>query len=400
MIIHQPETTLQNSEICISSRIEISKPVTNLPDRLWFRFPESCSAFLVDHSNGFAASLALLAMYLEEPLEVRGVVSPRLAYGLLEWQKVFHLWMPGQFHLTDLKFERFQALQKGEVQEKVGCAFSGGVDSLFTVWSHLPQNQPVRSAQITHGLFIQGFDISLHQGERFLALYERYMQAFTELGLELLPARTNVLDFYRFRVGWEIAHGGPLIGIAQVFGGLFGRFYVPSTYSYLACKPQGTTPVTDHWLSTETLEVVHHGAAKRRIEKYKALGDWPVAHQLLRVCTTTKPSEQTAFNCCRCGKCMRDMIMLEVLGFLPRFVTFREPFGYRSIFRLFIFHPPPYFTDELYREAFAARKVGIAILVFLLNRWIAIRNFLRARFFSLMSKDVLYRLKRRIYDHG
>ncbi len=40
MIIHAPETTIANGEITLSAHVETRPNSLNLPETLWFAFPE------------------------------------------------------------------------------------------------------------------------------------------------------------------------------------------------------------------------------------------------------------------------------------------------------------------------------------------------------------------------
>lgn len=159
MIVHQPEIQQKNREIILSARIELKNSIERVPQNLWFTFPEEYSGWITDSSDSFAASLLLISMYLEEEMEIRGKISPHLAYGLMEYRYVFNLWFPSHFHQIKLKFGELEALPTDEIEGKVGVAFSGGVDSMYTVWSHLVENQPVSSMRLTHGLFVHGLDL-------------------------------------------------------------------------------------------------------------------------------------------------------------------------------------------------------------------------------------------------
>jgi len=397
MIIHQPEINRENGEICVSSRIEMENSTPELPDRLWFRFPESYSKFVSDRSDGFAASMLLLANYFGKPLQVRGVISPRLAYGLQEYQRIFQLWMPKIFPLVDIRFDKLQPLESTGVQNKIGLGFSGGVDSLYTLRSHLPQDQKIPSAALTHGIFIHGIDIGLDETEIYHSLYERYARLFQGFGLQLLTLRTNVVSFYQFRVNWNYSHGGPMVAPALIFGKLLSRYYISATNSYLETILLGTSPVTDHWLSTETLEVIHYGGSKNRAEKIIALGDWPAANQVLRVCAA--PVKSIEFdNCGRCNKCMRTIVTLEIVGVLDKFATFERPFRYLDFLRWgFLVIPLPKYGKQILKLACAYGRIDIALPMLLVIILGKIKKKGISLLFNHLSKDVLYRMKRRIY---
>ncbi|MDD5466568.1 MAG: hypothetical protein PHS96_02060 [Anaerolineales bacterium] len=397
MIIHTPETSLSGDEIILSARIEARRAGSDLPASLWFAFPQECAAYLSPRSDGFAASLLMLAMHFDEPLEVRGAISSRLAYGLQQWQHIFHQWHAELFHPVEMKFERLYVPTRAETAGCVATAFSGGLDSLYAVWSNLPEQQPIPSARVTHALFMHGFDIRLHQPEKYAELYRYYAEALAGVGATLLKARTNAYTFSQFRIKWEYMHGGPLIGAALLLGRLLGRFYVPSSAAYENIFAMGTSPVSDHWLSTETLEIVHQGADFQRLEKMAALQDWPVAQRLLRICTNMEHAPGVN-NCGRCFRCMINMIRLELLGVYSKFITFPRRFNYVDILRLIFVEetfPPPLMI--IFKAAIKTRRLDIALPVLVVWLVQVTKRFFIDNLFYRLPLERRYRIKRRVY---
>ena len=94
----------------------------------------------------------------------------------------------------------------------VAAAFSGGIDSLYTLWSHNVQNQADPAIRLTNGLFVHGFEIRLHEKDYYHTLYRAYARTFDELGLTLLQARTNLFSFSQFHLNWLYTHPGALAG--------------------------------------------------------------------------------------------------------------------------------------------------------------------------------------------
>jgi hypothetical protein len=86
MIIHQPELTRNNGEIEVSARVEFDQAIPNIPERLWFRFPESCGEYITDRGDGFLLSMLIPAMYYSEDIDIHAEVSPKLLYNLKEYQ--------------------------------------------------------------------------------------------------------------------------------------------------------------------------------------------------------------------------------------------------------------------------------------------------------------------------
>ena len=381
MIIHQPKFSHQNGEIILSAAVVIEsskKSAEMLPKTLWFSYPESYESYIVDQSDGFLASLLLLGMYFGEDIDIKGSVSPRLAYGVQEYQAVFNQWFPKKLCRVAINYQNLQALANTVQPGSVATAFSGGVDSFFSLWTHLPENQPIHEYQISHGLFINGFDISLNRPAQFEKLFTRYSKLFANFGLELLQVKTNLRGFYQYRLNWIYAHGGALIGTALTLGNLLSRFYVPSTYGYLNLHPLGTSPLTDNLLSNGSTQIIHHGAATVRTEKMDQLSKWVKFHSNLRVCTDLD-SADNHFNCGRCDKCLNTIVYLEIIGQLPKFSVFPKKYSITDFFRWVskVDMSNKYIMKFIY-GAVSHRKYDIVIMMFFIFLSARVRSLLEA----------------------
>jgi hypothetical protein len=396
MIIHQPERHLADETLRISARIELKANDKSFPEYLWFEVPASNQIYLSEYSNAFLTSLLMLSMYLEEPLEVRGLVSPHLAYGLLEWQSIFHSWYPDQFKQVDVKYERLEAMGMESSLGRVASAFSGGLDSLYTLWCNLPASQPNPAIRLSHAIFVHGFDIRLHQGDKYRLLFEHYREKLDQVGVELLSVRTNIYLFSQFRIKWELMHGGPLIGAALLFDKLLGKFLVNASASYNNVKPTrfGTSPLSDHWLSTETLEIFHFGSGEERIGKMITIQDWPLAWNVLRVCTNPQDA-QGVDNCGHCTRCLLNKTRLELLGILPKFSTFKEPFHHKDLLRLALAMDGFPGADRMVlKAARLARRWDIALPMFLIYHLDRVKAFLVMNYYKRLSREKRYDFKR------
>src|SRR5512133_286047 len=172
MIIHQPELLNNGGHTLLFSKIEIEHFPISFPEFLWFRIPDQYSSFLSLQSDAFLITCILAAMFFKEDIEVRGPVSPRLAYHLEEYQQLLNFRSPSEVTPINIRYSELKPLQANPVA--VGTTFSGGVDSLFTLWKHLPKNQPDPNYQITHGVFIKGFDILPTEDQHYQFLFEKY----------------------------------------------------------------------------------------------------------------------------------------------------------------------------------------------------------------------------------
>ena len=256
MIVHTPEIKRIGGEISIVAPIEMSSPLPYLPSELWYRFPIAYEAYLKPRADAFAATALLVSMYCGEDLLIRGPISPKLAKGLLDFRGVFHAWLPKLFKMVDIRYEHLAVPDPLVGSGGVATAFSGGVDSFYTLWAHMPENQPIPDARVTHGLFVHGLDLRLDDRSNYDSVANSYVDLFQSLGLELILASTNAYQLSEFRIAWTLIFGPPLIGAALLMSPLLNRFYVPSGLPYNGLLPHGSSPLTDHLLSTETLNII------------------------------------------------------------------------------------------------------------------------------------------------
>jgi hypothetical protein len=324
MIIHQPEILHKDGYAILWSRIETDAKPPHFPDHIWYRVPERYLPFLHIQSDAFLVAGLLAGMYYGEDIQVRGTVSPRLAYHLDEYQFLLNFRSPKVVRPVSIQYERLAPLTVNPTG--VGTTFSGGVDSLFTIWKHLPQNQPDPNYQISHGIFICGFDILPGENEYYQRMFRQYSKQASRIGIDLIELETNVMGALHQRMILSYFFGPVIVSAGLVFSGLFQRFYVPSSWDYYNLKKasHSSDPLIDGFLSTETLDIIHHGSTHRRVEKVEQIADWDVAQDVLWVCTDHKFKE-TSWNCSRCEKCFRTMIPLYSIGKLDKFKTFEKP---------------------------------------------------------------------------
>lgn len=320
MIIHKPEINSDAGEVIVSSRVEFKTPLSGMPERLWLAFPKDYEDLVTDRADAFLSAMVLLAMQHGEDIEVRGEVSPRLLIGINEYQLPFCMWFPWRFKPVRIECESLTVPSTESGRDLVVSAFSGGVDSFFTLKSYLSRNELPESARISHLLFVHGFDIKLDHLKSYPLLRDDYRGMCDRLGIKLISCRMNCQQFGT-RVNWGVFHGSALIGAAHAAGKRTAMFYVPSSHTYTSLMPWGSDPGIDYLLSTETTQVIHHGTGFRRTEKTEAIARWEETHDKLRVCAF----DDSTRNCSKCEKCIRTMMTLDMLGVLERYSTFQQP---------------------------------------------------------------------------
>ena len=397
MIAHAPIITTKNDFVFLKSRFEMQKPIPYFPSELWYRFPEPYANHLSLRADAFAPTALLVAMFTGENLLVRGAISPLLAYNLLEYRNIYHSWQPNLFKKVDIKYELLEQSSPPQGNTAVATAFSGGVDSFYTLWAHRPENQSIVEAQITHGLFVHGLDLRLADEVSYNIAAQAYSKLFKELGLELIQAATNAYQFSEFRINWTMFFGTPLIGAALCLNSLIRQFYVPSSFSDFNIIPYGSSPLIDHLLSTESTNIVHHGASISRTEKTIILTNWPATFHKLRVCAN-KVRMNGLNNCGTCHKCYRMITLLDLLKALPNYSNFPKkmtpiPYVHWGLLNTL----DPVTAKELRNKAASTGKIQVAfgiqvalIIDFCVDRVIGVLK-------KILSEERLYQLKRKVY---
>jgi len=323
MKLSASEISLENGEVVVSARVTFDRPLLNKPERLWFAFPEKFAPFVTRRSDAFAAGLIVLAMHSGEGLTVEGGLSPRLLRGLYEYQRVFNFWFPQLLSVIPLNPLALSELAPEQAGKGTLTLFSGGVDSTFTLLKHLPQHQPLPDFQVNYALFIHGYDIPLQNRASFDRACRTFTAELSAVGVELIPVRTNLRYFTSGLLPWMIAHGCATIAAGLMLDGLCARLLVPATHCLDDYKAWGSSPLVDHWLSTETIETIHHGISFTRMDKVRFISGWQPAQHFLRVCIN-EAGRSGVRNCSVCEKCTRTMIMLQLCGKLDQFTTFNR----------------------------------------------------------------------------
>lgn len=331
MIIHHPEIESQNGEVTVSVRIETSTNIAGFPEKFWYSFPQIWQKYVSPRSDAFALSMLPLAMVFNESLNIKGTTSAMLAYGLQEYQAIFHLWYPKIYNLIDVQYENMQGrnAESMNFNRAIGCSFSGGVDSMFTLGHHLSPRIINEDFKITHLVNIYGQNNDFRIRQSVKAITQNLRSLADQLELEFVEATCNMRDFQPWASLMQI-YQATLLGVPLVLGELFQRYYLPSDgYTGSRLAKRGSSPVLDHFASTETMTFIHHGWAYSRIEKIKQLANWDIARNNLRVCDDPHTPTQ-AYNCCACEKCTHTMNIILAVSDLKKFPTFKPTISLRN----------------------------------------------------------------------
>ncbi|MDH3347171.1 MAG: hypothetical protein OEM02_03595 [Desulfobulbaceae bacterium] len=281
----------------------------NLSEKeLWFRLP--CSIALPDDSDCDSYLLAVFMDALKEGrrIVVHGSVSGALLSNLVEYQSVWHKWLPDIYRVVDIQVDR---VREG-VCPAAGAisAFSGGVDATFTVWRHSQKKWSYRSQDIKLSAFVHGFDIPLTNGDAFASAFARARETLRDLNIELFPIATNCKEISC--VSWEHYFVSALVSVLINFKRVAGVCLIGSGGDYNGFViPLGSSPMTDYLLGSEEFIVMHDGASHNRTEKVKEISEWRKGVDNLRVCWEGELKDR---NCGKCEKCLRTKLNFLASG--------------------------------------------------------------------------------------
>ena len=202
--------------------------------------------------------------------------------------------------------------------EGVSLFFSGGVDSFYSLLKHRDE--------IDQLVLVHGFDIPLAERKVFASVEAMVREVARMFAKKLIVVRTNIhweeSGKESIPCSWGMYHGAALAAVAYALAPVHRKIFIASSYAYADLHPWGSHPLLDPLWSTEALEFVHDGG-ERRIDKLRALIDYPEALAHLRVCWENTDEN----NCCHCEKCVRTMLALRALGVesSPAFAGFLTP---------------------------------------------------------------------------
>jgi hypothetical protein len=285
---------------------------------VFFEYPVEFKSFLLgDAADPFVPTLLVPSMATGEDLEIDPPISDRLRRKLDRAQDILSTWHPS--------LRRVGVISRSEPRPRegsgsgVGAFFSGGADSFFTLLE--PRGHRDDEPEISHLLFIKGLETPLEKSKGIEQSQRRAQEVAKATGKTLIPGLTNLRS--HFDVDYEhIYHGPALISAALALSEGLKSAILSSSDTYAELIPWGSHPLLDELWSTERMEILHNGGAFSRAEKLRSVVvKSPLAMEYLRVCVR---NDGGPYNCGRCKKCVRTMVMLEMLGVLSEARTFPD----------------------------------------------------------------------------
>ncbi|MGB3512077.1 MAG: hypothetical protein WBA93_23120 [Microcoleaceae cyanobacterium] len=326
--IHLWQEETQTIDGFAKSSITLEYP-NNQRQTLWYRLPIKYQEYLTDSCDPFVIATIFLAMSRGHDLIIHGQVSPSLLDNLEEFQAVWSSWRSNIYRRISIN-ANIEREQERIVEKEIAIsAFSGGVDSCFTAYRHVKGMCGRRKRNLQASLMIHGFDIPIQEEDVFKRAFLRSQKMTSSLDLELISVATNFRQV--IKLPWEDIFGTGIASCLHLFSKRYAIGLIPASYTYRTTTfPYGSNAITDPLLSSEACKIFYDGAIASRFEKIQQLLDWPEAVENFRVCWQ---GEQKDRNCCRCEKCIRNILIFRALDYgLPP--CFQEDVSDRQILNL------------------------------------------------------------------
>jgi len=319
--------------------------------RGWYRLPVEHQGAITESCDPFVLASLFAAMQTPADLRVHGSVSPSLLKNLEEYQAIWHAWLPDRYQPVEIRAESEQEAGRAAGSAAV-MTFSGGLDSSFTAWRHRTEQAGRQTEDLQAGVILHGFDIPIKNEKAFEQAYNRSRIMLDSLGVETIPLVNNLRGLGSdFHESFAAILASCLSLLQKRFSvGLIANSRQNDVLVHPWALPYSSNALSDRFLSSNAFTIQHDSADYSRFDKTLALKDWPEALRYLRICLGHNP-DRRVYNCCRCEKCIRNILTFRVLGLgLP--ACFERDISNRQILGMHCMHPMQFsFFSQLLEEA-------------------------------------------------
>jgi hypothetical protein len=259
-------------------------------------------------------------MRMGQPLEIPGAVSPRILERMNQIQGYFRRVDPKLVNIPVVAQCRNEDQEWRHGSKRTALFFSLGVDSFYTLLRDHVRTGDAHEA-ISDLIVVRGFDVAL--GERNTRFFGQVLEncelVAMELNKNLVPVATNLREFGDRFMEWNLYFGSALASVALILERMFNRVHIASSgYPESIQGIAGSDLFLDPLWSTERSIFVHSDPSVKRIDKIRFISQFPLAMKTLRVCYSNPNNE---YNCGRCEKCLRTMILLDICESLGKCLT-------------------------------------------------------------------------------
>lgn len=300
-------------------KVQLCAPITICGNQTeaWFSVDEEYEQFLTeDRSDAFVVGFLTTAMRMGEDILCEAPITKRLYYQLTTYLIPTMASAMEIYHPITLHAEQTEVPLP--CQKAVATGWTGGVDCMYTLMTHLQAEEPSR--RLTHLLIA---NVGTLEGEHNTELLHHMIQKTkngiaAQAGLKVVGIDSNLhllqsenyLAVAAFRLPAAVLALQKLFGVFLNSAGYeFSRFaFNQENSAYYELLPLSC-------FETDCTVFYSTGGQTPRIKKLQELADFSYAQRYLHPCIY----QDHDYNCGKCGKCIRTLGALYAIGKLESF---------------------------------------------------------------------------------
>jgi hypothetical protein len=260
--------------------------------------------------DGFVGSIVHCAMAAREPLHVRGRLTRTCLRQLSQYQRFWSLIRPDRYAPVAITADEVVA-DRGDTRDLPAvAAYSGGVDSSFSVVRNKLKLKGMDSIPLEAVLTVHGFDVLLSDTAGFARRLDRLQPVIEELGLRRYVVRTNIKEL--ILQDWLDAYAAQLAACLHMVCHRHSKALIASDgYAHCPDFEFAGNPITVPLLSTARLKVLYEGAEYGRTDKVALLAQYPTVRRSLKFCWEGPDADR---NCGKCRGCILTYMNFRAVG--------------------------------------------------------------------------------------
>jgi hypothetical protein len=317
-----------------ASRTRISASITwedcdRGSEEIYFETESAFSQNLIPSPHPFLVASIFPALYSgEKRLHMDEEICPRLKEGLMTAMDLLHhWWYPSNRDVVAIEAKKIRSVPKTEIPKGAAFCFSGGVDSMATLYTNRLEYPESHPGYLRDGLLVFGLEV--RDTDKFQNVLKSIASIADASNLTFIPVYTNLItlgpkDPKEF---WEVFWlneymSAAFSSIAHAFSTRWQSFSINSSHDIPNLLPHGSNPLLTSCYGSWDLRIIEEGIRLSRFKKTELISDWDIALRHLRVCNITDSYQDGQLNCGKCEKCVRTMLALEAVGALKKATAF------------------------------------------------------------------------------
>lgn len=269
----------------------------------WWRFPGESTLAALPALDPLVGAHLLSAAQLNQDLVVHGPLSAGGLRHLRQLMELRRALSPDRYpRCVEIVPERVvDGLQPIGPPNRAVAAFSGGLDSTFTVGRHAHRLVGERAFELAGLVMVFGFDAPLSREDRFDAMARRAEPAARALGLPIRRVISNAMQWGGR--AWPQSAMPLFVSVLAQFHGTasVGLVSAGAPYGLPRFASISHAPFLDQYSSCDYFRLVTDGGGFNRAQKIDALKSYPELLAGLKVCWQ---GPDPARNCGVCPKCV------------------------------------------------------------------------------------------------